>query len=524
MKPSARPRQQLRRPNRPCKAPSPYRPRGTPPRLDHAVADIIRKLGVLAKGDFVVAVSGGPDSVALAIALKMCQEQGIVSGTMHVAHLNHRLRGKEADKDAGFVRRLARRLGATYHLSEQDVRALAKARKIGIEEAAREARYAFFCRVAHEVGARWIAIGHTADDNVETVLQRILRGTGPAGLSGIPLRRPAVPRTPVEIVRPLLSATRSQVLAFLRTHKTGYRRDTTNRRLDYTRNRIRGELLPLLQARYNPQVQQAILRLSRAAAAEHEFVMEHAKRWLRRARPRRRGRPRREDAGFAADRAAFRRMPPALQPLCVRELLAEAGVGLKAMTLETYERAARFIGDGLPGRQIHLPSGICLRLTPSRVLIPQVPGSRQTHCRVPGTLCHMPIPVPGQAALPGNRALHTRILPGGTNELRSFLKTKSASAEMLDADRVSLPIAARGLRAGDAFRPLGSPGSKKVADLLSSEKVPRQERPRIPIVCDREGIIWVAGLRIADRVKVTPKTRRLLELALLDAAPDRNAS
>src|SRR5690606_7110870 len=232
------------------------------------VLETARRCRMWAPGDrIVVAVSGGPDSVALLHVLTRLKDQESLD--LVVAHLNHRLRGRSADEDAAFVGSLAERWGLPAVVEEADVARMARQRGVGIQEAAREARYAFFSRVAEAWGAARIALAHHADDQVETVLFRLIRGTGTRGLAGIPpVRGP--------IIRPLIDVSREDIVAYCRRHRLPYRTDPSNRDMRYRRNRIRWELIPLLEERYNPRVREAIVRMARILRDEDDFLDRYA--------------------------------------------------------------------------------------------------------------------------------------------------------------------------------------------------------------------------------------------------------
>jgi tRNA(Ile)-lysidine synthase len=228
--------------------------------LDH----VARALAGLPAGPGVVAVSGGPDSVALLRALLALRRAPLV-----LAHLNHQLRGADSDADEAFVAALHARLAAegaalALRCLRIDVAARARTERDNLESAARRARYGWLAELAREAGAGWVATGHTADDQAETVLHRLLRGTGLKGLCGIPARRALAPG--VELVRPLLRVTRAQVLTFLEALGQDFRQDASNADPRFTRNRIRHELLPHLAERYNPGIALALCRLAEQAA------------------------------------------------------------------------------------------------------------------------------------------------------------------------------------------------------------------------------------------------------------------
>jgi tRNA(Ile)-lysidine synthetase-like protein len=229
----------------------------------------------------VIAVSGGPDSVALLHALVALAQKNYAIRPV-VAHLHHGLREKAADEDRRFVRRLAAKLHCRCIAARVDVAKMAKRAGIGVEEAGRLARRQFLAEAARDCGATKVALGHTADDRAETVLFRILRGTGIEGLAPLAPRTvyPAAPPKKsrggsgahVEIIRPLIGATRSEVLAYLESVGQEYREDESNLESTYTRNRLRHELLPLLRERFNPKVDEALLRLADQAAAAGEIL------------------------------------------------------------------------------------------------------------------------------------------------------------------------------------------------------------------------------------------------------------
>jgi tRNA(Ile)-lysidine synthase len=255
----------------------------------------------LAPAGLVVAVSGGPDSVALLLAcLEICkQDEGRLAEPLVVAHLNHRLRGPESDADEAFVRDLHARLreslpGLQLRVEAADVAARARLEGANLEATARQTRYDWLVRVACEAGVSRIATGHTADDQAETVLHRLLRGTGLRGLTGIAARRRLDPLDAalargveandrlggIELIRPLLPVSRAEVLAYLQERGQPYCQDRSNLDRAYTRNRIRHELLPELAARYNPAVVSVLARLAEQAAEAYQDIEDLARKLL----------------------------------------------------------------------------------------------------------------------------------------------------------------------------------------------------------------------------------------------------
>jgi tRNA(Ile)-lysidine synthase len=240
--------------------------------LVRTVEQALRRIG--AGGALVVAVSGGPDSVALLRALR--EARG--AGPLTTAHLNHQLRGAESDADEAFVRDLCAGLSLDYRRERLDVRGVAEAEGANLESVARRLRYDWLARVAEDVGAARVATGHTANDQAETVLHRVLRGAGLRGLRGIAVRRPLTAR--VSLVRPLLTVTRADVMTYLDAIGQGYRQDSTNLDPTLTRNRIRHRLLPLVAAEYSPRIVELLGRLAGQAEVVYGAEEDQARALL----------------------------------------------------------------------------------------------------------------------------------------------------------------------------------------------------------------------------------------------------
>jgi len=329
----------------------------------------------------VVAVSGGPDSVALLRALVELVEEDFAA-TLLVAHLNHGLRGPAADADQQFVENLARRLGLECETGRAGVRAEAAARGLGIEEAARDSRRRFLAEVARRRGARKVALAHQADDRVETVLFRILRGTGVEGLAALAPRAPLAPEEGIEIIRPLVRVTRSDCLAYLAAIGQAYREDETNQSDAHARNRLRNELLPLLATSFNESVDQAILRLSDQAVEAAEVLADALETtWLKIVRetpaddacvPRpalpgranadenaaRRDETRRGTQAILIDADDFAALRPWMQGAILRRAIERLGGGLKHMSAErTGEVVAALLSKTVVG-PIDLPGNL----------------------------------------------------------------------------------------------------------------------------------------------------------------------
>jgi tRNA(Ile)-lysidine synthase len=309
---------------------------------------------MLAEGDgMVAAVSGGPDSVALLLALKEMSRP--LRLRIHVAHLDHRLRRGSA-ADAGFVRRLAAQLGLRAAVERVDVAALARRRRLSLEEAGREARYSFLSRTARKFACNRVATGHNRDDQAETVLMRLLRGSASGGLAGIPPRRLlAAGRHPVMVVRPLLARSRAEIEGFLRLRGVRALRDPSNSDPAFRRNRIRHELLPMLERRFNPAVRTALGRAAQALGEDDEYLESLSTAACRRAfRPVR--------GGIQLDAATLARLPLPVRRRVLRQAASVAGADQVRMTSAHLDAmVALAVPGAAPGGEVHLPGAVASR-------------------------------------------------------------------------------------------------------------------------------------------------------------------
>lgn len=480
----------------------------------------IQRYRMLGPGDrVVVAVSGGPDSLALLHVLHALQaELGIA---LHVAHLNHRLR-RAAGEDARFVAATARRLGVPCTIEAVDVRAVRRQTGLSLECAARRERYRFFARVAESVGAHRVATGHTADDNTETVLINLLRGAGTDGLAGIPPVRPLLapfwdahpedaldagvtcllpleggePAARAAVIRPLIETWRAGVEEYCQALGLEPRRDISNRSRAFLRNRVRLDLIPYLERHFGPAVRQNLQRLSLLARPDVEVLESWAAAAL--AEIARFGPGRAELA-----RAGLLRLPLALQRRVTRAALRRLKGTPEEIGFREVERVLDAAAAAEPA-QFDLPGPVRVSVQ-GDCLVFFLPEARPAPLASEALL-----PVPGEAPAPDGGTITAMVAdrPAGFQVPRR----RRAREAMLDADSVALPLVVRTWRPGDRFVPLGMTGHKTLHQLFIEQKVPVPERHRTPIVADQQGILWVAGVAIADRAKVTDATRRLLRL------------
>ncbi len=453
-----------------------------------ALTSAADRCSMFSPGDKVlVAVSGGPDSIALLHALHTrSSEFGI---TLHVAHLNHGIRGEAADLDAMFVQEYGSNLGLPVTVEKVDVPSIMREMGTGEEETARTLRYKFLRNTATYIGADKIALGHNADDRAETVLFNIIRGTGIGGLGSI---------LPVQgdLVRPLIDTPRFRIEQYINEHSLPYRVDESNFDTTYTRNRIRHDLIPLLERDYNPRVKDALVRLAEIAAMDHDLVLQLAKS--------RRMKIARRDG---IDVQGLLNTPPAVQyELLLREIAEHRGDD-KDITFEQVRRIIDALRSG-EDFKITLPSGVLYAVRESDVF-------RIEHKTEPPSveqfLTKITIPGVTEIGQVGMR-IEAEIIENPVAQ-----KTPQCEA-LIDADKLAGPLQARMAWPGDRMRPFGMKGTKKLHDVFIDKKIPRDQRARTVVITDNEKIVWVVGVAVSDDVRIEKSTRRAI---YLKAAPDR---
>jgi tRNA(Ile)-lysidine synthase len=420
---------------------------------------------------------------------------------LHVAHLNHGIRGAEANADERFVREQAEALGLPCSTERVDVPAEAGRRKVSIEEAARDCRYAFFQRVCLQIGSHVVAVAHHADDNAETIVQRFFRGTGLHGLAGIRSSRRLSPDSDVRLVRPMLNMRRSRIRAFLAAANVPYQHDSTNDALAATRNRIRHELIPLAEKCVNPQAVEALLRLSEQTAGLDEYLRETAERLLEAILV---------DSGegeLVLNAAALAKKRRLLQTEVIRLALLRMGCGEGELNYRHLSAAADLAAQADSGKSVDLPGGLRAEKSYTKLIISRAADTEAV------TVLEVPLDVPGRATLPEQRLEIMASIEAAESDLPTRLRAvKPPEEEWLDWDALAGPLSVRGLRPGDRFCPLGMTAEKKVAEFLLDEKIPKSQRERVAVLCDQKGPIWVIPLRIDQRARVTEHTRRILRL------------
>jgi tRNA(Ile)-lysidine synthase len=446
----------------------------------------VREQGFFRAGERVgVAVSGGPDSILL---LDFMAEFAPGAGlTLAAAHFNHHLRGKESDEDERFVARRAKELGVDFLRGEADVAGAAEKRG-NMEAAARELRYRYFFSLLDQGRLDKLATAHTANDQAETVLLKLLRGTGTRGLAGI------YPVLEGKIVRPFLSLTRREIMGEIERRKLAHREDRTNLLPTLRRNKIRLELIPWLEKEFNPEIVPLLAELAERSREDEEVLEQVARE---RARP-----WRVHDAGEEKIPArALTELPPALARRVLRQMIQAASGGLQGVTHRHLEALERLTDTGQSGRQVLLPRRGLARREFDWLVI--APGRRDS---APSSFTYS-VQAPGVVSVD---VLDTKFL-FKIIELGPSDEAYNASGKVgLDLDKISGKLVLRNWREGDRFQPHGSGKPRKLKEFFRERRIPAGSRAMWPLVECPRGIVWVRGFEPAAAVAAGPEARRIL--------------
>ncbi len=436
----------------------------------------------------VVSVSGGVDSMALLHLLYELKDE--FDMRLSVAHLDHGIRGESSEKDAEFVREVAGKLGLPSTVEKRDVKGITDGGS-SLEEAARKVRYEFLEDVRDKQAADYVALGHNRDDQVETVLMHLIQGAGLRGLSGMdPVRE--------FYVRPLLNNSREEIYSYADASGLEYRKDETNQDTDYLRNRIRHELLPELEENYNPRIREKINELSTLAGEAHSFIQERATGVMEELELER------EDGEIRFQREGVQQLHPYLKKVAIRQLVLEARGSLKDVTSSHVEKIIDQLEKNPSRAQLDLPGlTFILRGETGRFL--EEPGESPDNSNVEFNYEIEP----GEALELEEAGMEVMLKPTTGQDIPNPGDFSADSlTEVVDWSKVEWPIHVRNRKPGDRFVPLGMDGEKKLKDFFIDEKVPREERNCVPLVCDQNGVIWVVGYRIDEGYKINHTTEK----------------
>lgn len=455
------------------------------------------------KDSVVIGVSGGPDSVALLhILLAFTPRWSLRLG---IAHLNHSLRKMDSDRDARFVESLAHQFGLPCYIQKKNICDYQTKNRLSLEEAARSVRYKFLNTIAQTHGFDRIALGHHSGDNAELVLMNLFRGSGTRGLSGIP------PVRDYKIIRPLIQVSRFELIDFLTQNNLKYVSDASNTDTRYLRNRVRHHLIPLLKRDYNPKISGTLNRLASIIRSEEEWLEDVVAPFFESA-----------VLHVTKDQISLsipmvNRYHPALQRRIIRMAIEKIKGNLRRIRFVNIVSAMGLLGNGPAFANIDLPDGIRIQKNRNTLNIFREKNALWDPRLKPdpsGTLTFEYKIERLDSVFIKEIEAHIRFTEMGVENIPDD-RCAGQFTIFFDKDTLRFPMILRNFRPGDAFKPLGAGGTQKLKKYFIDKKVPRNERVRCPILLSGGKIIWVAGHRMDESVKVRPSTRNVLKVELL---------
>ncbi|MCX8129888.1 MAG: tRNA lysidine(34) synthetase TilS [Clostridia bacterium] len=462
--------------------------------IEKKVLNTIRKFNLVQSGEsIIVGVSGGPDSVCLLHVLHtLIGELNI--NNIYAVHINHMLRGDESRLDEEYVVDLCEKLGIRLFSKSFDIKAISRGKSISIEEAGREVRYGQFEAVSAEVGAEKIAVAHNRNDQAETVLMHIIRGAGLEGLQGMEFRRG-------RIIRPLMEIERSDIEKYCSEKRLNPRTDSSNLKNIYTRNKVRLDLIPFIDNLFKTDITDKLVKASVLLRDDNNYINANVSRIFDQCVISRS----RQD--IQLDISAINSQHPAIKKRLVRNAVREVKGDLKGIENIHIEGTIAVIQSGKTGIEIHLPFNIRVRKSYNILRIFLHNGSEQVD-----TAFDRSLNVPGQT-VGENQDTFIKA------EIEEMIKDKDYNkdaqyslAKYFDYEKLKTGISIRTRKEGDIFKPYKSNGTKKLKEYFIDNKIPKEERARIPVIAKGNEIVWIIGHKISDKFKVTENTKSILKL------------
>lgn len=452
----------------------------------------------------LLGVSGGPDSVFLLDILHQAGYQLII------AHLDHQLR-EESVQEAEYVEKIASQLSIPILIERLDVGAYAQRHKLSTEQAARQARYEFLFRQAEFSGAQAVAVGHTADDQIETVFLHLLRGSGLTGLAGMKYRSLPNPWShTIPLIRPILGVWRNQILAYLASRPFNPQQDLSNWDETYLRNRIRHELIPFLE-NYNPQMRRNVFQLTNILQEDDEVLQEVANNaWTSCLLT--------QGAGHIQfNLFLLQQQPVAVQRRLVRKAFAALLNDLTDIEFQNIDQVIQFLNRPSRSSFSQLAAGLNISCEENTIFIfneqailpenhwPQMPCTEQRK-----------LGIPGEFQLNKHWAIYCSLVDPNTETMETALKNQDQNLAWLDLDQIHLPLTLRCRQPGDRFQPLGLSGkTQKLSDFMINQKIPQRARSNWPLLVSQDEILWVPGYQTAHHTRLTSQTKKALFLQLI---------
>jgi tRNA(Ile)-lysidine synthase len=456
--------------------------------LKNKVLFTIREYNLIEENDnIVVGVSGGPDSMALLYVL--LEIRSLINFNIHVAHVNHGVRGEDAKSDQLFVEKIAKKLNLPYYTKNVNMIEYGKEEGISAEEAGRELRYGFFREILSESGGK-IAVAHNMNDQAETLFMRFLRGTGIDGLKGMDF-------ITQDIIRPILGIDRKEIEAYIDNNKIETVLDKTNLEPIYSRNKIRLELMPYIEENFNPNIVNTLWRMSRISSMDSRFLEEFSE-----------GRyniivKSQDKHSIILDGEKLLQEHRSIQQRVIRHSILKINGSLQGITETQISSVINLFMNSDTGKEVHLSNNIVGKISYGDLII-----KNDIEKEVKKYLYRLKFPGFNDLEDIGY-SFNIEILPMNDG----FTMNKGTNIKYFDFDMIRGSLAVRNRLDGDRLMPFGMRGTKKLKDYFIDEKVPKEIRDKIPLIVDDENILWVVGYRINDLYKITKKTKRILSIS-----------
>jgi tRNA(Ile)-lysidine synthase len=447
------------------------------------ILEFIRRNRLFTPGDrIIVALSGGADSVCLLVVLNELKD--VLGLTLKAVHVHHGLRGREADRDSEYAKELSQSLGVPFSCTHVDAAGYAREHRMSVEEAGRHLRYEIFEKERIEFDGNKIAVAHHADDQAETILYHLFRGTGLKGMGGI---RPMRDR----IVRPLLSVSKEEILAYLKEKGISYCEDSTNAHTDYARNRIRGFLLPKIREQINTRASENIIHAGEMAAKADEYLEKQAENFLKGC-----GTQETDESGrftaYAVEAEKLLKEDDIIKTYVIRSMIRSVKASMKDITMTHVESATALL-SAPQGKQVDLPGGLlAVRISDGLWIKNKNQNESVDNSR-------------------------DSLLPKVDFQIFPYKKgqeiPKNGYTKWFDYDKIKCALSVRYRKTGD-YMTLTGGGKKTVKAFMIDEKVPREERGKIPLIADDSHVLWVIGYRISEYYKITDDTHTVIQMQL----------
>ncbi len=442
----------------------------------------------------LLGVSGGPDSLTMLDLFSQIRDDFNLQ--LYVFHLNHMFR-KEAGAEAEFVATVCREYDVKVYIKKIDVPAMAAEKGLSPEEAAREARFNFMKDKAEELDVKKIALAHNRDDNIETILFHIFRGSALKGLTGI---NPVTEYGDLQIIHPLLDISSYEIEKYCQGLDYKPRRDPSNKETVYVRNKIRHKIIPYIEEEINPGFKDVIVRMAGILKEDEEFLATQAAEEMEKALIDR------FENRIVLSIDYMQNLSVVIRRRIIQQVINDLQGQIVDLYYEHLNTADEFIKSGNTGKKIDLPEEIILKRVYNRLIIKQGSFERKKYNY------ELQLNIPGEVRTPQNRTIKTEIINKSTDWLKLAVKSGIC---LCDYQKVGQPLYVRTRRNGDEFQPLGMQGMKKLKDYFIDEKINPRKRDKTPLIVDnKQRIIWITEMRMNDKFRVTDKTEEIVKISI----------